>query len=110
MCKNLKNLTSRDVLYYLNTIINYRLVKLQRRIYSANLALHYYVTQQWTFKNNNFLELRSKIKSKDKKDFFYELETINQTEYFRNGCIGGKEYILKEKIENLPKARAHLKR
>lgn len=68
------------------------------------------MTQQWIFKNNNFLQLRSKIKNKDKKSFFYELETINQPEYFKNACIGGKEYILKEKMENLPKAKAHLKR
>ncbi|CAH0712827.1 unnamed protein product, partial [Brenthis ino] len=86
------------------------LVKLQRRIYSANLALHYYVTQQWTFTNTNILELRKKIKALDRNSFYYEMEKINQEDYFRNACIGGKKYILKEKMENLPKAKAHMKR
>nr|XP_026483536.1 fatty acyl-CoA reductase 1-like [Vanessa tameamea] len=86
------------------------LVKLQRRIYVANLALQYFVTQQWTFINKNILELRSRIKEQDKVPFFYEMETIIPEEYFRNACIGGKEFILNEKMENLPKAKAHFRR
>ncbi|CAH2101760.1 unnamed protein product [Euphydryas editha] len=86
------------------------LFKLQRRIYVANLALHYYVTQQWTFKNDNFLVLRSKIKDEDKKPFYYEIETIDMPQFFINACIGGKVFILREKMENLPKAKAHYKR
>ncbi|VVC98170.1 unnamed protein product [Leptidea sinapis] len=86
------------------------LVKLQRRIYSANIALNYYITQQWLFINKNILDLRAKIKPDDKKDFFYEMETVDRLDYFKKACIGGKEFILKEKLEDLPKAKAHLKR
>ncbi|XP_045770535.1 fatty acyl-CoA reductase 1-like [Maniola jurtina] len=86
------------------------LVKLQRRIYTANLALHYYVTQQWTFTNKNIIELREKIREEDRDHFYYEMETINPEEFFKNACIGGKEYILNERMENLPKAKAHFRR
>ncbi|XP_038219949.1 fatty acyl-CoA reductase 1-like [Zerene cesonia] len=86
------------------------LVKLQRRIYSANIALNYYLTQQWKFVNNNILQLREKIRIEDKREFSYEMETIDRLQYFKNGCMAGKVYILKEKLEDLPKARRNWKR
>ncbi|XP_026322634.1 fatty acyl-CoA reductase 1-like, partial [Hyposmocoma kahamanoa] len=83
------------------------LIKIQRRIYIANLALQYYVTKQWTFENKNFIHLRSKIKEEDKKDFYYDIENIDKYQYFINSCIGGRRYLLKEADEDLPKAKAH---
>ncbi|XP_045770532.1 fatty acyl-CoA reductase 1-like [Maniola jurtina] len=85
-------------------------LKIQRRIYSSNLALQFYTTQQWTFSNENFLSLRSKIKEEDKKHFYYDMENIDKSELMINGIIGGRRYLLNEKDENLPKSRAHFKR
>ncbi|KAI8433401.1 hypothetical protein MSG28_015441 [Choristoneura fumiferana] len=87
-----------------------RLVKVQRRIYIANLALRYYVTKQWTFANSNFVLLRSSIKEKDKEQFYYEVENVDKYQFFVKCVIGGRRYLLKEKDEDLPKARAHYKR
>ncbi|KAI5640098.1 male sterility protein domain-containing protein [Phthorimaea operculella] len=86
------------------------LVKIQRRIYIANMALRYYVTQQWTFENKNFIQVRSRIKPEDQKEFYYEIENVDKYEYFKNSCIGGRRYLLKEKDEDLPKAKAHFRR
>ncbi|RVE41034.1 hypothetical protein evm_014315 [Chilo suppressalis] len=86
------------------------LFKIQRRIYIANLALHYYITKQWTFDNKNFILLRSRIKEQDMKEFYYEIEKVDKYEYFRKSCIGGRKYLLNEKDEDLPKAKAHYAR
>ncbi|XP_045529419.1 fatty acyl-CoA reductase 1-like [Pieris brassicae] len=86
------------------------LLKIQRRIYTANIALHPYLTQQWKFLNNNLLALRDKIKIEDKKMFYYAMEMVDQLEYFRTGAKAGKIYLLKEKLEDLPKARAHYRK
>ncbi|CAG9794554.1 unnamed protein product [Diatraea saccharalis] len=86
------------------------LLKVQRRIYIANLALHYYITKQWTFDNKNFVLLRSRIKEQDRKQFYYDIENVDKEEYFRKCCIGGRKYLLKEKDEDLPKAKAHFAR
>ncbi|KAF9408192.1 hypothetical protein HW555_012049 [Spodoptera exigua] len=86
------------------------LVKIQRRIYIANLALGYYLTQQWTFDNTNFVQLRSVLKHSDVKQFYYDLETTDLVEYFTKCCLGGRKFLLKEKDEDIPKARAHCKR
>ncbi|KAJ0182964.1 hypothetical protein K1T71_000940 [Dendrolimus kikuchii] len=83
------------------------LLKIQRRIYIANLALQYFLLQQWTFENKNFIAVRTAIKEKDKKDFYYEVENVDPDEYFLNSCKGGKKYLLKEADESLKSAKAH---
>ncbi|CAG4948944.1 unnamed protein product [Parnassius apollo] len=86
------------------------LVKIQRRIYIANLALRYYLTQQWTFSNDNFVKLRGCLKEEDEQNFYYEMENIDKYEFFKQSCLGGRKYLLKEMDEDLPKARAHYQR
>ncbi|XP_045770546.1 fatty acyl-CoA reductase 1-like [Maniola jurtina] len=86
------------------------LVKIQRRVYVANLAIAYFLTHTWTFSNENFMSLRSKILDKDKLHFYYIMENIDMYEYLKTGIMGGRRYLLNEKDENLPKARAHYKR
>ncbi|XP_069357110.1 fatty acyl-CoA reductase 1-like isoform X1 [Maniola hyperantus] len=85
-------------------------LKVQRRIYSSNLALQFYTTQQWTFSNKNFLSLRSKIKEEDKRHFYYVMENIDREEFLINGIIGARRYLFNEQDKNLPKARAYFKR
>ncbi|CAH1642238.1 unnamed protein product [Spodoptera littoralis] len=86
------------------------LVKIQRRIYIANLALMYYITKQWTFDNKNLVLMRSKIKKEDIKHFYYELENVDQYKYFVNAVKGGKKYLLKEKDEDMQYAKKHYAR
>ncbi|XP_047513279.1 fatty acyl-CoA reductase 1-like isoform X2 [Pieris napi] len=86
------------------------LFKIQRRIYTANIALHPYLTQQWKFLNKNLLALREKLKLEDKKMFNYAVEMVDQLEYFKTGVRAGKMYLLNEKLEDLPKAKAHYRR
>ncbi|CAG4978355.1 unnamed protein product [Colias eurytheme] len=86
------------------------LTKIQRRIYSVQIALQYYTTQQWTFCNENFIKLRSAIKDIDKNEFYYEIEEIDQNKYMEKSTHGARKYILKEKDEDIPKAIKHNKR
>ncbi|XP_038219950.1 fatty acyl-CoA reductase 1-like [Zerene cesonia] len=86
------------------------LVKIQRRIYIAQIALQYFTTQQWTFCNNNFTKLRSVLKEEDKKEFYYDMENIDHWSYMLASGYGARKYILNERDEDLPKARAHYRR
>lgn len=86
-------------------------MKLQRKIYQANLALHYFILNNWLFENQNFINLSHDLKLKDMKAFyindFLEFDLIL---YFRYAVLGGRRYLLKEKDENLPKARTNYRR
>ncbi|XP_038219925.1 putative fatty acyl-CoA reductase CG5065 [Zerene cesonia] len=86
------------------------LTKIQRRIYSVQIALQYYTTQQWTFCNENFTKLRAAIKDVDKDEFYYEVEKIDQYKFFKISTHGARKYILNEKDEDIPKAREHNRR
>ncbi|XP_035782468.1 putative fatty acyl-CoA reductase CG5065 [Anopheles albimanus] len=87
------------------------LAKLQRKIYTANVALEYFILNNWDFKNRNFIRLASEIKPEDNKDFYYrDFIEFDVTLYFRNCILGARRYLLKEKDENIPKALVHLRR
>lgn len=81
-------------------------MKIQRKMYEANEALSYFVTHNWDFKNDNFINLSSLLRSEDHKDFdFRDLFTWDLTLLGRNTMLGQRRHILKEKDESLPKCR-----
>ncbi|XP_062537398.1 LOW QUALITY PROTEIN: putative fatty acyl-CoA reductase CG5065 [Armigeres subalbatus] len=85
--------------------------KLQRKIYNANLALAYFIHNNWDFRNSNFIRLASEIKPEDNKDFYYrDFIEFDITLYFRNCILGARRYLLHEKDENIPKALQHHRR
>ncbi|XP_041970554.1 putative fatty acyl-CoA reductase CG5065 [Aricia agestis] len=81
------------------------LLKIQRRIYTANIALEYYLTRQWTFDNTNFVDLRSKIKPDDKELFFYSFEDIDAVAFYKACITTSRKFLLNETEEDLPKAK-----
>ncbi|XP_075988680.1 putative fatty acyl-CoA reductase CG5065 [Anticarsia gemmatalis] len=86
------------------------LIKVQRRIFCADLALRYYTNKQWTFDNKNFIALRSVLKEQDRDSFYYQVENVDIIRYFKKCCFGGRKFLMKEKDEDLPAARVHFKR
>lgn len=44
----------------------FRLSRIQRKVYIANKALHYFLTQTWIFKNDQFISLIDIIPDKDR--------------------------------------------
>ncbi|XP_058820697.1 putative fatty acyl-CoA reductase CG5065 [Topomyia yanbarensis] len=87
------------------------LAKLQRKIYTANVALEYFILNNWDFKNSNFIRLASEIKPVDNKEFYYrDFIEFDITLYFRNCILGARRYLLKQKDEDIPKALKHLRR
>lgn len=49
----------------------FSVTKLQRKIYAANLALHFFITTHWKFYNAKFLELNDLIRPED-EDFRFD--------------------------------------
>lgn len=84
----------------------FSLVKLQRRIYTANQALQLFMMTEWTFENDQFRQLHSEIQPNDLKDFRFDVFfTIDVREYIQNCLLGARRYLLNESDENLPKAK-----
>lgn len=74
------------------------------------MALHYFITNQWHFRNNNFMDLQSRILDCDLKDWDYDFTAENLQKYMFYCLIGVKQFLLKEDLSTLPAARKHFKR
>lgn len=86
----------------LNSDIFYRLIKLQRHIYTAMLAVHPFNNFNWRFSIDNFKDLASKIKNEDKKEFDFTY-SFKKYDYYSQCIYGTRKYLLKEKDEDIPK-------
>ncbi|XP_072751895.1 uncharacterized protein [Anoplolepis gracilipes] len=86
------------------------LLKLQKKVYCANSALSYFLTNQWKFHNEKLINLFENLSPENNKHFGFEYRELNIEEYFRNGLIGAKIYLLKEDMNQLEAAKLHRKR
>ncbi|XP_063620837.1 putative fatty acyl-CoA reductase CG5065 [Cydia splendana] len=81
------------------------MVRIQNRISVGLEVLQYFTTREWWFDTNNFKALPKSLNPEDFKLFPMDLTIIKDEPYIESCMIGGKLYCLKEKMENLPKAR-----
>jgi hypothetical protein len=67
-------------------------------MYQANQALHYFILNNWHFKNDRFMELCTHLKLEDLKSFnFTDFVEFDLVLYFRYAVWGGRKYLLGEK-------------
>lgn len=81
------------------------MVRIQNRISVGLEVLQYFTTREWWFDTNNFKALPSSLTAEDKETFPMDLTIIEDGPYIESCMLGGKMYCLKEKLENLPKAK-----
>ncbi|KAL6266507.1 hypothetical protein P5V15_003356 [Pogonomyrmex californicus] len=85
------------------------LLRLQRKVFVTNNALSYFLLNEWTFNNDKLKLLFDDLSADNSRDFGYNYRCIDIYDYFKNGLIGGKIYLLNESMD-LEAARAHRKR
>lgn len=86
------------------------MTKIQRKIYEANLALKYFVMNEWIFKNDNFLTLCDKIKLTDLRDFdFSDCLNHDAILYMRIAMRGVRKYLIHDNLDNDEKNRMKYK-
>lgn len=84
---------------------------LQRKMYEANKALAYFVTNDWTFENDNTIQLCRFLRTEDTKDFDYRGNfTFDVILTARNVILGYRRYLLKEDDASLPQSRKTYRR
>lgn len=81
-------------------------MKLQRKMYEANKALSYFVTHNWNFKNENFIDLGYYLKSEDRVHFdFHHFFTYDVILFIRSTLYGFRKFLMNLKDEDLEKDR-----
>jgi fatty acyl-CoA reductase len=85
-------------------------VRIQDRLAKAVATLEYFTSNEWHFHNDNIFMLLSKMSEEDKRTFCFDARSIDWKKYTLNYCLGVKEFVLKEDIAELPRARRALLR
>ncbi|KAK5638607.1 hypothetical protein RI129_012902 [Pyrocoelia pectoralis] len=86
------------------------LVKIQRRIYIAHIALDHFMSNYWTFPNDKCLALEKKLLPEEVAEFGYDRHNIKVPGYFFNCFKYGRRYLLKEDDSTLERAKINLYR
>ncbi|XP_060074421.1 fatty acyl-CoA reductase 1-like [Ylistrum balloti] len=85
-------------------------VKIQERLRKSVASLDYFTSQEWNFNNAGLYKILEVMTPEDKKDFNFDPKMINWAEYMEAYCLGTKRFVMKEELEELPKARNTLKK
>ncbi|XP_041970659.1 fatty acyl-CoA reductase 1-like [Aricia agestis] len=81
------------------------LLRLQRRVIGANLALEFFMKQSLIFNNDKFMELLTKLDPQDRKQFSFTLDGLKSTEYVVNGGLRARKDLLHQDEKTLKKWR-----
>lgn len=85
------------------------MVRVQKKIYIGLQMLQYFTTRQWSFVNNNAREITKKLNEEEKKIFYVDNVRADVPVYFKNCILGARQYVMKEPLSTLPKARVQQK-
>lgn len=98
------------IYFDLHFVINiyFRLIRIQRKVYAANLALEYFLMNNWKFLNDKGRQLDTKLLPQDRTDWEFESDKIKPYNYFKGASLGGKKYLLRENVDDLEKDRSRL--
>lgn len=86
------------------------LVQLQRKIYIANMAVQYFLTNEWAFLNSNSMALEKALLPEDVKGFGFKADEFNVYDYLFKAMKGARKYLLKEDESSLESAIKHSRR
>ncbi|KAJ8707570.1 hypothetical protein PYW07_011247 [Mythimna separata] len=82
-----------------------RFIKLYNRVYRASMALSYFTTHSWVFKDDNTDRLYHSLSADDKLIFNFDTTDINIMEYVTLWCVGLRRYLMKDGIKHTEYAR-----
>ncbi|XP_077295479.1 putative fatty acyl-CoA reductase CG5065 [Arctopsyche grandis] len=81
------------------------MVRLQNRITFGLKLLEFFTTRSWNFKNDVYKELLHNLSPEEKSKFQMDFLIVEEEEYIKRCILGGKQYCLKESLDDLPTAR-----
>ena len=83
-------------------------MKVYDKVHKFTQVISYFSCAEWKFKNSNTQMLLSNITEEDKKLFNFDMNTINWESYFKENVKAVRQYIFKESLDTVPKARIRM--
>ncbi|ALC42317.1 CG30427 [Drosophila busckii] len=85
------------------------MVHVQNKIAVGLEMLQFFTTRSWDFKSTRFEQIYKDISEKDRQIFKINTNDVDDYEYMKISILGGRQYVMKEPLTSLPKARIQLR-
>ncbi|XP_017147108.1 fatty acyl-CoA reductase 1 isoform X1 [Drosophila miranda] len=86
------------------------MVRLQTRIAVGLEVLQFFTMRAWFFKSDAYSSLWNIMNDEDKKNFNMDMDPVETVPMYIESCVqGGRQYLMKESPDSLPRARLQLK-
>ncbi|XP_055680435.1 putative fatty acyl-CoA reductase CG5065 [Lutzomyia longipalpis] len=81
-------------------------LSIMRKFHFASSSLSYFMFRDWFFVNDNCFNLMNDIKYEDMEEFGFDFyEGMEMKEYMYQSSMGGRRFLMRQKDEDLPRAR-----
>ena len=85
------------------------MIRVQKKIYIGLGVLQFFTTRIWDFRSDNYKKINTTLSPEERVIFNTNTEEVDQEEYLKSIILGGRQYCLKESLDNLPRARIHMR-
>uniref|UniRef100_A0A0A9VYR3 Fatty acyl-CoA reductase n=2 Tax=Lygus hesperus TaxID=30085 RepID=A0A0A9VYR3_LYGHE len=86
------------------------MVRIQEKLRKALETMTFFTTKEFKFRNDNVVELYTKLSPEDREAFCFDINDINWRDYIETYVLGTRKYILKEDPATIPESRINLKK
>jgi alcohol-forming fatty acyl-CoA reductase len=87
------------------------MLRVHRKLAKGMELLDYYTNNEWQFDNTNALKIYGMVNKVESKVYQVHLTDFNDekaNQFFENGVLGARRYLLNQPDEALPSARRML--
>lgn len=88
------------------------MIHVQNKISQGLEVLQFFTMREWVFLSQKFKDLNKSLSPEEYKMFFIDTDAIPQSfevEFIKNCMLGGRQYVFKEPLETIPKARIQMR-
>ncbi|XP_013175881.1 PREDICTED: fatty acyl-CoA reductase 1-like [Papilio xuthus] len=86
------------------------LITASQKMSAMNGVLGFFALNEWDFDTHNVQKLRSRLSLEDRRIYNVDPNSINWQELYRNFVKGTRRYLLKEKDQDIEKAKRHMQK
>ncbi|VDK41980.1 unnamed protein product [Anisakis simplex] len=87
---------------------NQQFVRIYGKIWRMVETLHYFTTRGWNFETKGLLTMWDWMCDEDKQVFNFDVRQVNWDSYLFDYLMGVKRYLMKDRLEDIPKAKNNL--
>ncbi|KAG9510782.1 Fatty acyl-CoA reductase 1, partial [Fragariocoptes setiger] len=79
-----------------------------QKVHRTSKALEHFTTNEWIYRNSNFVLLNRELSSEDKKLYPLDVKSINWASYMEDYVLGVRKYLLREDPGTIKSAKFKL--